>query len=114
MFPGLTLSPALAWALLAAAGALEIVWAIGMRYAEGFTRPLPSVVTLVAMAGSVLLLALSLKAIPLGTAYAVWGGIGTVGVAAFGIFLFDEPATVLRVGCISLITIGIVGLKLVD
>jgi quaternary ammonium compound-resistance protein SugE len=108
------ISPALAWALLFAAGVLEIVWAVGLRYSEGFTRLWPSVITIAAMVFSVVLLGLSLKSIPLGTAYAIWGGIGTVGVAALGIWLFDEPATFMRVGSISLITLGIVGLKLVD
>ncbi|MDB5642517.1 MAG: quaternary ammonium compound-resistance protein SugE [Hyphomicrobiales bacterium] len=107
-------SPALAWALLFGAGVLEIVWAVGLRYSEGFTRPWPSVVTVAAMGLSIVLLGLSLKAIPLGTAYAIWGGIGTVGVAALGIWLFDEPATLMRVASIALITLGIVGLKLVD
>jgi quaternary ammonium compound-resistance protein SugE len=108
------ISPALAWALLFGAGLLEIAWAIGLRYSEGFTRLWPSAITLAAMGLSVVLLGLSLKAIPLGTAYAIWGGIGTVGVAALGVWLFDEPATLLRIGSIALITLGIVGLKLVD
>jgi quaternary ammonium compound-resistance protein SugE len=110
----LSITPALAWALLFGAGVLEIVWAIGLRYSDGFTRLWPSVITVAAMGLSVVLLGLSLKAIPLGTAYAIWGGIGTVGVAALGIWLFDEPATLMRVASIALITFGIVGLKLID
>lgn len=108
------ITPALAWALLFGAGVLEIVWAVGLRYSEGFTRLWPSMITVAAMGASVVLLGLSLKAIPLGTAYAIWGGIGTVGVAALGVYLFNEPATFMRVASIALITLGIVGLKLVD
>ena len=103
----------MAWAVLFAAGLLEITWAIGLKYTEGFTRPTPSVLTLAAMAGSVLLLGLALKTLPIGTAYAVWTGIGAVGTAILGIFLFGEPASVLRLASIGLIVAGIVGLKLV-
>jgi quaternary ammonium compound-resistance protein SugE len=103
----------MAWAVLLAAGLLEIVWAIGLKYTEGFTRLTPSVLTLAAMAGSVLLLGLALKTLPIGTAYAVWTGIGAVGTAILGIFLFGEPASVLRLASIGLIVTGIVGLKLV-
>ncbi|QDW39275.1 quaternary ammonium compound efflux SMR transporter SugE [Bradyrhizobium sp. KBS0727] len=103
----------MAWAVLLAAGLLEIVWAIGLKYTEGFTRLTPSVLTLAAMAGSVLLLGLALKTLPIGTAYAVWTGIGAVGTAILGIFLFGEPASVLRLASIGLIVAGIVGLKLV-
>jgi quaternary ammonium compound-resistance protein SugE len=103
----------MAWAVLFAAGLLEIGWAIGLKYTEGFTRLTPSVLTLVAMAGSVLLLGLALKTLPIGTAYAVWTGIGAVGTAILGIFLFGEPASVLRLASIGLIVGGIVGLKLV-
>ena len=102
--------PALAWAMLFGAGVFEIVWAVGLRYSDGFTRFWPSAITVAAMALSVILLGLSLKAIPLGTAYAIWGGIGTVGVAALGIWMFDEPATFLRIASIGMITLGIVGL----
>ncbi len=108
------ISPALAWALLFGAGVLEIVWALGLRYSDGFTRLWPSIITVAAMGFSVVLLGLSLKAIPLGTAYAIWVGIGTVGVAALGVYLFNEPATFMRVASIALITLGIVGLKLVS
>jgi quaternary ammonium compound-resistance protein SugE len=87
---------------------------VGLRYSEGFTRLWPSAITIAAMVGSVVLLGLALKAIPLGTGYAIWVGIGTVGVAVLGIYLFNEPATLLRIGSIALITLGIVGLKLVS
>jgi quaternary ammonium compound-resistance protein SugE len=103
----------MAWAVLLAAGLLEICWAIGLKYTEGFTRLIPSVLTLAAMAGSILLLGLALKTLPIGTAYAVWTGIGAVGTAILGIFLFGEPASVLRLASIGLIVAGIVGLKLV-
>jgi quaternary ammonium compound-resistance protein SugE len=103
----------MAWAVLFAAGLLEITWAIGLKYTEGFTRLLPSVLTLAAMAGSILLLGLALKTLPIGTAYAVWTGIGAVGTAILGIFLFGEAATALRLASIGLIVAGIVGLKLV-
>jgi quaternary ammonium compound-resistance protein SugE len=102
----------MAWAILFAAGLLEVGWAIGLKYTEGFTRPLASVLTLAAMAGSILLLGLALKTLPIGTAYAVWTGIGAVGTAILGIALFGEPATLARLACIGLIVAGIVGLKL--
>ena len=103
----------MAWAVLFAAGLLEICWAIGLKYTDGFTRLVPSVLTLAAMAGSILLLGLALKTLPIGTAYAVWTGIGAVGTAILGIYLFGEPASVLRLASIGLIVAGIVGLKLV-
>ena len=103
----------MAWAVLFAAGLLEICWAIGLKYTEGFTRLVPSVLTLAAMAGSILLLGLALKTLPIGTAYAIWTGIGAVGTAILGIYLFGEPASVLRLASIGLIVAGIVGLKLV-
>ena len=102
----------MAWIYLALAGLLEIVWAVGLKYSEGFTRPLASAVTVVAMAGSIWLLALALKQIPLGTGYAVWVGIGAVGTAALGVVLFGESAAWPRLACIALILAGIVGLKL--
>ena len=104
----------MAWAILFAAGLLEIGWAIGLKYTEGFTRPLASILTLAAMAGSILLLGLALKTLPIGTAYAVWTGIGAVGTAILGIALFGEPATLARLACIGLIVAGILGLKLVS
>ena len=104
----------MAWTLLFAAGLFEIGWAIGLKYTDGFTRPLPSALTLIAMTISVVLLALALRAIPVGTGYAVWTGIGAVGTALLGIVLFGESASVARLGCIGLIVAGIVGLKLVS
>ncbi|MDB5508637.1 MAG: molecular chaperone [Hyphomicrobiales bacterium] len=107
-------SPGLAWAWLFLAGLLEIGWAIGLKYTEGFTRFWPSALTLVSMAASVLFLGLALKNLPLGTAYAIWTGIGTIGTALLGMWLFGEPATALRLACIGLILSGIVGLKLLS
>ena len=102
----------MAWVVLFIAGILEIVWAVGLKYAEGFTRLWPSVATVVAMAASVLLLGLAIRDLPLGTAYAVWTGIGAVGAAAAGIILFGEAATTLRLASIAFIVVGITGLKL--
>lgn len=102
----------MAWAYLALAGLFEIGWAIGLKYTDGFTRIVPSVLTLVSMAVSVLLLGLALKTLPVGTGYAVWTGIGTVGTALLGIYLMGEPATATRLACIGLIVAGILGLKL--
>ncbi|HYR29552.1 MAG TPA: quaternary ammonium compound efflux SMR transporter SugE [Thermoanaerobaculia bacterium] len=101
----------MAWFILIVAGLLEIGWAVGLKYTEGFSRLWPSVATAVALIGSMALLGLSLRTLPLGTAYAVWTGIGTIGTAILGIVLFDEPATVMRLVCIALIVAGIVGLK---
>jgi quaternary ammonium compound-resistance protein SugE len=101
------------WLWLTLAGLLEVVWAIGLKYTDGFTRLAPSAVTIVAMIGSVYFLALAVRTIPIGTGYAVWTGIGAVGVAILGMILFGEPKTVLRIGSILLIVIGIAGLKLV-
>ena len=101
----------MAWVYLVIAGLLEIVWAIGLKYTDGFTRLLPSAVTVVAMIGSVVLLGLALRELPVGTGYAVWTGIGTVGAAILGMILFQEPATAIRLGCIALIVAGIMGLK---
>jgi quaternary ammonium compound-resistance protein SugE len=103
----------MAWIYLTIAGLFEIGWAIGLKYTEGFTRLLPSLWTLTSMILSIVLLGLALKTLPVGTAYAVWTGIGAVGTAALGIYLFAEPATVARLLCIGLILAGIVGLKLV-
>ncbi|HLM40887.1 MAG TPA: quaternary ammonium compound efflux SMR transporter SugE [Microvirga sp.] len=102
----------MAWAYLALAGLFEVGWAIGLKYTEGFTRLVPSVLTLVSMVVSVLLLGLALKTLPVGTGYAVWTGIGTVGTALLGIYLMGEPATATRLACIGLIVAGILGLKL--
>ncbi|MEZ5955970.1 MAG: quaternary ammonium compound efflux SMR transporter SugE [Hyphomonadaceae bacterium] len=101
-----------AWIMLAAAGLFEIVWAIGLKYAEGFTRPVAGAVTIAAMVISMWLLAQSARELPIGTAYAVWTGIGAVGAALLGMMLFQESANLVRIGCIALIVVGIVGLKL--
>lgn len=101
----------MAWVYLVIAGLFEITWAIGLKYAEGFTRPVPSVITVVGMILSVVLLGLALRELPVGTGYAVWTGIGTVGAAILGMILFQEPATAVRLGCIALIVAGIIGLK---
>jgi quaternary ammonium compound-resistance protein SugE len=103
----------MAWSILFVAGLLEVSWAIGLKYTEGFTKLLPSILTLGAMAGSIILLGLALKTLPIGTAYAVWTGIGAVGTATLGIILFEEPATAFRLASIGLIVAGILGLKLV-
>lgn len=103
-----------AWLLLLAAGLLEVVWAVGLKYTDGFSRLAPSAITIAAMIGSVWLLAIALKSIPVGTGYAVWTGIGAVGTAILGIVLFNEAATAARLACISLIVAGIFGLKLVS
>jgi len=103
----------MAWTILFVAGLLEIGWAIGLKYTDGFTKLVPSVLTIVSMIASVLLLGLSLKTLPVGTAYAVWTGIGSVGTAILGIWLLGDPATTMRIVCIGLIVAGIVGLKVV-
>jgi quaternary ammonium compound-resistance protein SugE len=103
----------MAWILLVAAGVLEIGWAIGLKFTEGFTRLVPSVATIAAMVVSMLLLGLAVRTLPVGTAYAVWTGIGTVGTALLGISLLGEPAEPLRLLFIALIVAGVVGLKLV-
>jgi quaternary ammonium compound-resistance protein SugE len=99
------------WITLSVAGLLEVGWAVGLKYADGFTRPLPSTLTLLAMAASMWLLAQAARELPIGTAYAVWTGIGAVGTALLGMLLFGEPRTALRLTCIVLIVAGIVGLK---
>jgi len=102
----------MAWVTLVVAGLLEIAWAVGLKYTQGFTRLWPTVGTAVALVASMALLGVSLRTLPLGTAYAVWTGIGSVGTAVLGIVLFREPATALRLVCIGLIVAGIVGLKI--
>lgn len=102
------------WFLLCVAGLFEVAWAIGLKYTDGFTKPIPVVFTLIAMAISVFLLGYSMKSIPVGTAYAVWTGIGAVGTALLGIFLFGETASVSRLICLGLIVSGILGLKYVS
>ncbi len=101
-----------AWLVLVIAGLFEVAWAIGLKYTEGFSRPLATSLTLAAMGISVWLLSIAMKFLPVGTAYAVWVGIGAVGTVALGIWLFDEPSDVLRMASVALIIIGIVGLKL--
>jgi quaternary ammonium compound-resistance protein SugE len=102
----------MSWSYLVVAGLLEVAWAVGLKYTAGFTRLWPSVFTLATMAGSVGMLGLALRALPLGTAYAVWTGIGTVGTAVFGMVMLGEPAGALRLLSIGLIVAGIAGLKL--
>jgi quaternary ammonium compound-resistance protein SugE len=102
----------MAWLLLLIAGLLEVGWAVGLKYTEGFTRLVPSMLTLFCMAASIGILSLALKSLPMGTAYAVWTGIGAVGTAILGIVLFGDPAGLARIACIGLIVAGIVGLKL--
>ncbi|RST55655.1 quaternary ammonium compound efflux SMR transporter SugE [Variovorax sp. MHTC-1] len=102
----------MAWIVLFIAGLLEVGWAIGLKYTEGFTRLWPSVGTAVSMVLSVVLLGWAMRTLPVGTAYAVWTGIGAVGTVALGIVLFHEPATVARLACVTLIIAGILGLKL--
>jgi len=104
----------MAWVVLFIAGLFEIGWAVGLKYSEGLTRFWPTVATAVMLIMSMGLLAFALRTLPLGTAYAVWTGIGAVGTAVLGIILFREPATALRLLCIALILSGIIGLKLVS
>ena len=103
----------MAWALLFLAGLFEIGWAIGLKYTDGFTRLWPTTWTVMAMVASVVLLALAVRTLPIGTAYAVWTGIGAAGTVILGIVLFGEPATALRLFFLALIVGGILGLKLV-
>lgn len=102
----------MAWVLLGIAGVFETAWAIGLKYSEGFSKLVPSALTLAAMAASMVLLSLALKSLPVGTAYAVWTGIGAAGTAVLGMYLFAEPVTMLRLGSIALVIAGIAGLKL--
>lgn len=104
----------MAWLYLFVAGLFEVGWAIGLKYTQGFTRLLPTLFTGVSMVISLGLLGLALKSLPVGTAYAVWTGIGTIGTAILGIALLGEPAGLLRLLCIGMIVAGIVGLKLVS
>ena len=101
----------MAWLILFVAGLFEIGWAVGLKYTEGFTRAVPTLLTGVSLVASMALLGLAVRTLPLGTAYAIWTGIGTIGTVALGIYLFDEPATTLRLLCISLIVVGIVELR---
>ena len=101
----------MAWGILLLAGVFEIVWAVGLKYTEGFSRLWPSVITAVAMAISVVLLGWAMRSLPMGTAYAIWTGIGSVGTVILGIVLFGESASVIRLMCIGCIIAGILGLK---
>ncbi len=102
----------MAWFYLFIAGLFEVAWAIGLKYSEGFTRIVPTTLTIAAMIASVVLLGLALRDLPVGTGYAIWTGIGTVGTVILGMVLFGDPATAARLGCIGLIVAGIAGLKL--
>ena len=104
----------MAWLILVLAGLLETVWAMGLKFSQGFTKPLPTVITILAILTSLGLLGLALKTLPVGTAYAVWTGIGSVGTVIFGIVLLHESTNPLRLACIALILLGIIGLKLVS
>ncbi|AAM71620.1 MAG TPA: quaternary ammonium compound-resistance protein SugE [Chlorobaculum sp.] len=101
----------MAWVMLFVAGLFECAWAVGLKYSEGFTRPVPSVLTIAAMLVSFWLLSVAMKIVPVGTAYAVWTGIGAAGVAVAGILLFNEPRDLARVFCIFLIIAGVAGLR---
>jgi quaternary ammonium compound-resistance protein SugE len=102
----------MAWAILIVAGIFEVIWAVALKYSEGFTKLWPSVIFIIAAWLSFACLSLALKHIPMGSAYAVWTGIGAVGIAIIGMVWFSEPATLFRIACIALIVIGIAGLKL--
>jgi quaternary ammonium compound-resistance protein SugE len=102
----------MAWLLLCVAGLFETAWAVGLKYSDGFSRLVPSILAVSAMIASIVCLAFALKSLPVGTAYAVWTGIGAVGTSILGMYLFQEPATSLRLGSIALVVAGIVGLKL--
>ena len=105
------MSAALAWSLLFLAGLFEVAWAVGLKYTQGFTKPWPTSLTIVAMVVSMGLLGLAARQLPIGTAYAVWTGIGAVGTAFLGIWLFGESVNALRLACLALIIVGVLGLK---
>lgn len=105
------MSSPISWAVLFVAGLFEIIWAISLKYSQSFSRLLPSMITLGAMVASVALLGWALKQLPLGSAYAVWVGIGAAGTALLGIMLFDESISAMRLACIGLIVLGVAGLK---
>ena len=102
----------MSWLILLVAGLFEIVWAIGLKYTEGFTRLVPSLLTLLAAAVSFALLGIAMKTLPVGTAYSVWVGIGAAGTVIMGILLFNEPVNALRIGSVLLIVLGVLGLKM--
>ena len=106
------MTPGLAWVLLVVAGLFEVAWAIGLKYTEGFTKPLPTALTIGAVAVSMVLLGIAARQLPIGTAYAVWTGIGVFGTAVLGMYLFGESVAPLRLLCLAFIISGIVGLKL--
>jgi quaternary ammonium compound-resistance protein SugE len=103
----------MAWIILVVAGMLEVGWAVGLKYTEGFTRLWPSIATLSAMGASVALMGVAVRTLPVGTVYAVWTGIGTIGTVIVGIVFFGEPASLVRLFCVLMIFSGIIGLKLV-
>ncbi|HEV7768034.1 MAG TPA: quaternary ammonium compound efflux SMR transporter SugE [Thermoanaerobaculia bacterium] len=100
------------WIALIVAGVLEVCWAVGLKYTDGFRRPLPSVLVIIAIAASMFLLSWAARTLPIGTAYAIWVGIGALGAAILGIALFDEPITAARMGFLVLLLVSIVGLKI--
>ncbi|MDF2520968.1 MAG: putative small multidrug resistance protein [Clostridia bacterium] len=102
------------WFYLVVAGVFEVGWAIGLKYSQGFTKILPTIATIIGMAASFYFLSLSLKSLPLGTAYAIWTGIGTIGTVLLGVILFKEPFNIMRIVCIILIISGVIGLKLIS
>ena len=102
----------MAWIYLLVAGIIEVVWAVGMKYSEGWTKLYPSIITIVTMIIGLYFLSLAVKSLPLGTAYAVWTGIGTIGTVIFGLIFFKEPIDLIKAVCILLIVTGIVGLRL--
>ena len=104
----------MSWLILFFAGLLEVVWAVGLKFTVGFTKPIPSVITVAAMIGSFYLLRLAMRSLPLGTAYAVWVGIGIVGAAIAGVFMLNETLNPIKVVSLGLIVAGIIGLKLAD
>jgi len=102
----------MAWFYLFFAGLTEVGWAVGLKYTEGFSRPIPSALTALSMILSLVLLGMALRTLPLGSAYAIWTGIGTVGTVIFGILVFGESASAVKLACVALIVTGIVGLKI--
>lgn len=102
----------MSWIILLLAGLFEVCWAVGLKYTDGFTRPLPTLLTVAAMITSVALLGLAMKELPLGTAYAIWTGVGAVGAVIAGVLLFGESVTLMRLGSVALIVCGLIGLKL--
>ena len=102
----------MAWVYLIVAGLLETGWAIGLKYTDGFRRPVPSILTVIGIAASMFLLGLAARTIPIGTAYAIWVGIGAVGAVVLGIILFDEPRNLARITFVALLIVSLIGLKL--